>query len=76
MKNEERKKFSETVLREFLEKLSASEPFRRQLEGFSSDARKASSSLAFFLVARSFSLACALASRSLSAALSAMPKSR
>jgi len=35
MTNEERKKFSETLLKELLERLKASADFRRQLEGFS-----------------------------------------
>lgn len=35
MTNEERKKFSDTLLREILERLGANEGFRRQLEGFS-----------------------------------------
>ncbi len=35
MTNEERKKFSDTLLKELLERLKASTGFRRQLEGFS-----------------------------------------
>jgi len=35
MTNEERKKFSDTLLRELLERLKASEAFKRELEGFS-----------------------------------------
>ncbi|HLB00759.1 MAG TPA: GvpL/GvpF family gas vesicle protein [Bacteroidota bacterium] len=35
MTNEERKKFSDTLLKEVLERLDASHNFRRQLEGFS-----------------------------------------
>ncbi len=35
MTNEERHKFSDTLLRELLERLGANETFRRQLEGFS-----------------------------------------
>jgi DNA mismatch repair ATPase MutL len=35
MTNEERKKFSDTLLRELLDRLGANDVFRRQLEGFS-----------------------------------------